>query len=99
VIECRYSEPDLCLAHVARDARVSVYHLSRVIKLVTGRGFVAHVHARRTARARKLLAFSKLSIKEIASVVGYRSVTQLDRHYRRAYGVTPSATRRSLFPS
>jgi AraC family transcriptional regulator len=92
-IHSRYHEPDLCLSHLARLANVSPWHLSRVIKETTGRGFIQHLHCHRIAAAHDLIAQSKLSVKEIAAAVGYKSVTQLDRHFRRAYGITPSARR------
>lgn len=92
-IDRRYRDPALRLTHLARLANASVYHVSRVIKETTGRGFVQHVHSRRIAAAQDLIARSKLSVKEIAAAVGYNSVTQLDRHFRRAYGITPSAHR------
>lgn len=72
---------------------VSASYLSRLIKKMTGRGFVAHVRVRRVAMARAMLLQSRLSIKEIAAAVGYSSVTQLDRHFRQATGVPPSAMR------
>jgi AraC family transcriptional regulator len=95
-IESRYTDPDLRLVHLAEVANVSVYHLSRMIKETTGSGFVQHVHARRTAAAHHLIAHSTLTVKEVAAAVGYNSATQLCRHFRRVYGITPSRQRSRL---
>jgi AraC-like DNA-binding protein len=39
------------------------------------------------------------SIKEIAYTVGYADTRELDRHFRRATGMTPSEYRRGSPPS
>ena len=86
-------DPQLHLERLASQMNVSASYLSRLIKKMTGRGFLAHVRVRRVAIARAMLLQSRLSIKEIAAAVGYSSVTQLGRHFRRATGVPPSAIR------
>jgi two-component system response regulator YesN len=92
-IDEHYREPTLQLADVARHVNLSPCYLCRLLKEVTGRGFVAHLHARRVVAARELLEQPALSVKEIAMSVGYKSLTQLGRHYKETYGVTPSSTR------
>jgi AraC-like DNA-binding protein len=92
-IETRYAQYNLTLARLAREAGLSVCHLSRILNQQTGRGFVDHLHDCRVAAAQQLLGQCKLSIKEIASAVGYRSMTQLGRHYKRPFGLTPAAAR------
>jgi AraC-like DNA-binding protein len=67
--------------------------LTQLLKAVTGRSFGAHLHHRRIAAARTLLTDSALSIKEVASRVGYQSTTQLDRHFKRITHSLPSAYR------
>jgi AraC-like DNA-binding protein len=92
-IDTRYTQYNLTLARLAREAGLSACHLSRILNQQTGRGFVDQLHDRRVAAAQQLLDKSSLSIKEIASAVGYRSMTQLGRHYKRRFDVTPAAAR------
>jgi AraC-like DNA-binding protein len=93
LLDVRFRDPRLTLATFSREVRVSRWQVTRVLKRDTGRTFLAHVHARRITEASALLARSRLTVKEIAAQVGYTSVTQLDRHYKRRYGLTPTGIR------
>jgi transcriptional regulator GlxA family with amidase domain len=44
-----------------------------------------------------LLETTFLRVKEIAASVGYRNVAQLDRDFKKAFGVTPLQHRRRFF--
>ncbi|MGE3512431.1 MAG: helix-turn-helix domain-containing protein [Vicinamibacterales bacterium] len=92
-IERRYAEPGLRLQHVARELGLSPTHLTHILKRATGRTFGAHLRTRRVSEARALLAQSALSIKEVASRVGFATTSQLDRHFKRSVGRSPSAYR------
>ena len=92
-IDRRYADPRLRLHALARQLALSPTHLTQLLKASTGRTFGAHVHERRVAAARALLAGRSLSIKEIASRVGYASTTQLDRHFKKLTASLPSECR------
>jgi AraC-like DNA-binding protein len=92
-IQDRYSDPLLNLEAVAEEVGLSASHITRLLKLQTGHGFLIHLHRRRSSVAHRLLLESHLSVKEIAAAVGYRSVTQLDRHFKRYSGSTPASIR------
>lgn len=92
-IDERFADPALRLRDLARELAVSDCRLTQLLKDATGRSFLAHVHARRVAHARVLLAESTLSIKEIAARVGYSTTTQLDRHFKKAVRRLPSEYR------
>lgn len=92
-IDRRYADPRLTLTAVARQLAVSPSHLTQILKAASGRTFGAHVHVRRVAEARRLLAESTLSVKEIASRVGYATTTQLDRHFRKIVQRPPTVYR------
>ncbi len=89
MLDRRYAEPRLALRDVALAANVSLSQTARLLKRQTGRGFVAHLHERRLAAARGYLTGTTLSIKEIADRVGYKSASELGRHFRRSCGRTP----------
>ena len=95
VIARRHIDPRLTLGDVARDVRLSPWHVVRVLRQGTGAGFVTHVHRYRLAAAERLLAESALSVKEIAGAVGYAHPSQLSRHFRRLHGLTPIMFRAS----
>jgi len=95
-IEANYANPSLKLTTVARQLAVSPSHLTHILRAATGRTFGGHLHAMRVAEARRLLVDSTLSVKEIASRVGYSTTTQLDRHFRKIVRRPPSVYRAAL---
>jgi len=95
VITSHFRQPTLSLSMAAATVGISTGYASRAIKR-SGQTFLQHVHAQRTAAAAALLIETNLSIKEIANHVGYAHTNQLDRHFRRHYGSTPSIWRRNM---
>jgi AraC-like DNA-binding protein len=93
VIDQRYSEFGLSVRDVAREVSLSQDHAALLLKQQTGVGFGRHLRRVRVVAARKLLLTSPLSIKEIASAVGYRHASQLSRHFKKVYALTPAAFR------
>jgi AraC-like DNA-binding protein len=93
VLQRRYAESGLSVAKVAESMRLSPCHLTRLLTRHTGHGFPFHLHTKRIARAKQLLAESTLSMKEISGLVGYLRTTQFDRRFRQELGVTPSEYR------
>ena len=92
-IEKEYADPTLTMLRVAETISLCPSHAARLLKQQTGCGFLAHLHRYRIASARQLLVETSLSIKEIASAVGYPSPSQLSRHFKIACGETPLAFR------
>jgi AraC-like DNA-binding protein len=92
-IQERYADPLLNLEQVAQEVALSAPHIARLIKLHTGLGFLTHLHRRRSTAAHRLLIETRLTVKEIAAAVGYRSVTQLNRHFKRYIDATPASVR------
>ncbi len=79
---------------IATALRVSCTHLSRSIKKETGQGFRAHLISARILDARRHLLDPTLSVKEIATSVGYESTSSFDREFRRLHGLSPTEWRR-----
>jgi transcriptional regulator GlxA family with amidase domain len=92
-INARYSDPEIDLERAAVAVSLSRFHLTRVLKRETGFGFSHHLRAVRVARAGELILTGRLSVKEVAALVGYSSTNALDRNFSRVYGVTPTAYR------
>jgi AraC-like DNA-binding protein len=97
-IQDRYTDPLLNLDAVAKEVGSSASQVTRLLKLHTSHGFLGHLHRRRSTAAHRLLIESGLSVKEIAAAVGYRSVTQLGRHFKRYTGSTPASVRTASMP-
>jgi AraC-like DNA-binding protein len=87
------SDGELSLTQVAGSVNLSANYLSEKFKEVTGINFVRYVGQTRTAKARDLLRNSNLRISEIAFAVGFQSLSQFNRTFKKLSGGPPSAFR------
>ncbi|MFE4870317.1 helix-turn-helix domain-containing protein [Streptomyces sp. NPDC056682] len=78
---------------IARAARVSHNHLTRLFRAETGLTVIAYVRRRRLERARHLLQSSTLSIASIAAAVGIADLQAFNKACRRELGAGPRAVR------
>jgi AraC-like DNA-binding protein len=88
-----YSAEELSLRKVAKAVNVSSNHLSEKFKQVTGINFVEYVARARFEKACDLLRNSNLRISEIAFAVGFQSLSQFNRVFKKLSGKSPSAYR------
>lgn len=93
LIDERYGEPALSLAILSKALNLSIWRLGRIFKEQTGIGFRAYVRSIRMSRAEELLTDTFLSIKEVAMQVGYKYVSDFDRHFKGDYGARPGEYR------
>lgn len=84
---------ELSLTRVADAVNVSPNHLSEKFKQVTGVNFVVYVSLLRFERARLLLHDSKLRISEIAFAVGFQSLSQFNRIFKKLSSQSPTEYR------
>jgi len=98
ILDVEYRTQHIRIADVATRLHVTQWHLSRVLHQTTSQSFLAHLHDRRVTAAGRMLLSSpaSTSVKEIAYEAGYASTRDLDRHFRRATGMTPGKYRRWL---
>lgn len=89
----RCCEPNLTLDTVARAVGVSSSYLRKLLHVQHGCGFPAALHGARVSAACRLLESSMKSVKEVAVDVGYASTSDLDRHFKSQYGLTPGEYR------
>ena len=87
-----YANPNESLTGIAKRMGVTAGHLGRVLRRRTGKPFRTHLHEIRTQHAEVLL-LKGLAVKEVATTVGYSSVSEFDRQFRVVFGMTPSAYR------
>lgn len=93
IIEERLGEP-LSVEAIAREVCVSHNHLSRLFRSSTGSTVIGTIQKRRVERARHLLEFSTLPIKEVATMVGLPDLQQFNKTVRQHLGVAPSFVRK-----
>ncbi|MCB1329814.1 MAG: AraC family transcriptional regulator, partial [Maritimibacter sp.] len=73
---------------------VTPTHLSRVMRGATGQPATAAIQDRIIREARRNLAYSNLSVSQIAYGLGYDDPAHFSRVFRRATGLSPSEFRR-----
>ena len=79
----------LSLARVARAVNVSASYFSSRFKETTGMAFVDYVTRVRVEKAKVLLQNPQLRIGEITFEVGFQSISQFDRAFKRITGQSP----------
>ena len=87
---------DLSLPAVARVANISAGHLSEKFKHVTGTKFVDYVAQIRFENACERLTMENYRISEIAFDVGFQSLSQFNRVFKRLSGKSPTEYRAAL---
>jgi AraC-like DNA-binding protein len=88
-----HSGDELSLTKVAKAVNISTNHLSEKFKQVTGVNFVDYVARTRFEKACDRLEKSNLRISEIAFDVGFQSLSQFNRVFKKLSGKSPSAYR------
>lgn len=86
------------LSAVAAAVGASVFHFCKVFHKSTGLTFTDHLARVRAEAARGQLLNPNLRISEIAYDVGFQSLTQFNRTFRRIYGQSPSQFRAQIHP-
>jgi len=91
-----HASEELSLNKVARAVGISGNHLSEKFKSVTGINFVEYVARVRFENACDLLKIGERRISEIAFAVGFQSLSQFNRVFRRFSDKSPTAYRQAL---
>ena len=86
----------LSLAAVARASGASVFHFCKVFKKTTGLRFTDYVGRVRLEDAKTQLLDPNRRISEIAYDVGFQSLTQFNRVFKRVFGQAPTEFRAHL---
>ena len=86
-------EEELSLTKVARAVNISPNYLSEKFKQVIGVNFVDYVARARFEKTRALLHDVDLRISEIAFAVGYQSLSQFNRVFKKFSGKSPTEYR------
>ncbi len=89
------TEP-LSLSAVAKAAGASVFHFCKVFRRSTGLKFTDYVARVRLEDARTQLLNPNRRISEVAYDVGFQSLTQFNRMFKRVFGQSPTEFRARL---
>lgn len=97
-----YLDPDLSITKVAKEIGTNRTYLSKSINLKTGQNFNEYINNYRSEHARNFIRKSLLSdegkssydvsltMSDVASASGFRSLRALNRYHVKKYGVLPS---------
>ncbi len=94
-IEKHKMEP-LSLSAVAQAAGASVFHFCKVFRKSTGLKFTDYVARVRLEDARTQLLNPNRRVSEVAYDVGFQSLTQFNRMFKRVFGQSPTEFREHL---
>jgi len=86
----------LSLPEVAKASGASVFHFCKVFKKTTGLKFTDYVARVRLEDAKAELLNPNRRISEIAYDVGFQSLTQFNRAFKRIFGQSPTQFRAHL---
>jgi len=92
----QHSEDELSLTKVAKAVKISPNYLSEKFKKVTGINFVDYVARARIEKSRVLLQDVDLRISEIAFAVGFQSLSQFNRVFKKLTRKSPTEFRARL---
>jgi AraC-like DNA-binding protein len=88
-----HSDDELSLTKVAKFSNISGNHLSEKFKEVTGINFVDYIARIRVGKARDLLQNPNPRISEIAFAVGFQSLSQFNRVFKKLTRKSPTQFR------
>lgn len=97
-IEANQGE-DLSLAIVAKAVNTSTFYFCKMFKKATGLTFTEYLGRIRVEKAKSLLLNPHLRVSEIAFEVGFQSLSQFNRVFKRITGSSPSEYRQRVSPN
>jgi AraC-like DNA-binding protein len=89
----------LTLEEVASEAGVSPFHFCKVFKRATHMTFTDFVNRARVEEAKRLLLKPQARITEVAFDVGFQSLSQFNRSFRRVTNLSPTEFRSHQRPT
>ncbi|BET67763.1 hypothetical protein ASA1KI_26810 [Opitutales bacterium ASA1] len=87
---------DLTLASVARAVNTSTFYFCKMFKKATGLTFTEYLGRVRVEKAKSYLLNPHLRVSEVAFEVGFQSLSQFNRVFKRITGFSPTEYRDRL---
>ncbi len=91
-----HSDDSMSLAAVAHVVNMSATYFSEKFKEMTGINFVEYVARTRVEKARNLLLNPNRRVSEVAFEVGFQSLSQFNRAFKKVVGASPRDYRAKL---
>ena len=92
-LDGNYADKMLSAENLAGRFSVSSSYLSRIFKDHTGSGLIDYLHELRLKKAKELLSFTDRTVAAIADEVGYNSLYNFTRVFKRYENITPTEYR------
>jgi len=89
-------EPHRHIHELALECNLSQSHLQHLFKQHTGFRLGHLLNQQRLERAAELLSHSNMSVKEVASAVGYEHTSSFSRAFMRYFQTAPSQYRKQI---
>lgn len=83
-------------AAYASMLNITEVYLNEAVKAATGLSVGAYLRSRVIIQAKRLLAYTSISAKEIAYTLGYNDYAYFSRLFRKSTGISPSAYAKNL---
>lgn len=96
VLEMIESQPSCKIQYLALECNLSESRLQHLFKQRTGLGLGQLLTEERLRQASDFLAHTNMSIKEIASVIGYEHASSFTRAFERQFQQAPSCYRETV---
>jgi AraC-like DNA-binding protein len=88
-VEKNYLEP-LSLAGLSKSFSLNEFKLKKGYKLLFRTTVFGHINSLRMDKARLLLSQKEMTVSEIASFIGYKSIGSFSAEYKKRFGHAPS---------
>ncbi|MFW5894756.1 MAG: response regulator [Bacillota bacterium] len=92
-METNFDDPSLNMEKVAEHFAISVSYLSALFKKHTQTTFSKYLIELRMEKAKELIRYSSLKIKEVALEIGYRDVYHFSHSFKKMTGKSPKEYR------
>ncbi len=89
---------DISLHELASSVNLSLSRLHHLFKAETGTTPAHYLRFLRMERAKELLEFTFMSVKQIMVSVGVQDRSHFEREFKRMYGLTPTQHRANAKP-
>ncbi len=92
-VESHYGNPDLNLAGLADQFRLTAGYFGKLFAEQTGKSVTEHIMALRLEKAKELLDTTRLNVQDVSFRVGYANVTYFITVFKKQTGCTPNQYR------
>jgi AraC family transcriptional regulator len=84
----------LCLSILSEKFYISKYTMERIFRAQFHLSVHQFILEKRLHQAYELIIETELPLKEIISIVGFKSITTFTKEFRERFNITPSALRK-----